>query len=510
MKKFIFIFVVVIAIIAVGLYSGFIPGLSININDETINKDEGKFSGVGELIQPENRKGFICSYKDDGLSESISIIGKIELNDYIWTSSMGSCRYMIYGKMNPWDSWEPLSVPGQTSMYISNPNPGLFEPPGGIMTGGVTNLDSYDFRLLGHDYHAIRAELWCYINHNILDPLHGHEWRLMQRDEAHLYEGWGGLYLPTGDDGRPRSTFEIGETVNIRVKTTYGGEVVGEGKTWRVVMYYPSDKGGAEFKTQDYGDNVDTTFDFTITNEMWDPSSTNEYRIEIFNTLVPRGYVPVYTIDILSSAPSDVSFTAPTQAEVGDTVEVTMSASTSSSDIDIDHFRYDVIYGTSDVLLPSDPLSPKWIIPPIDADASSNQATIRFTPEKESYVTIHSVAYDENNRQSAHIKTWTLWAYGDSGEVPDEVIEEEAGDNDYGGGHTDTWYPWDPSGGNWEEINELKINWIGVLISFLIFLGFILIGFIVFKEPKIIMIMAIGGLIVAILVYAFFFTNIFG
>jgi hypothetical protein len=66
--------------------------------------------------------------------------------------------------------------------------------------------------------------------------------------------------------------------------------------------------------------------------------------------------------------------------------------------------------------------------------------------------------------------------------------------------------PWDPSGGNWEE--PLNVNWLGVMIGVLIVLGMVVLGFLFLKDPKMIIMMAIVGVIIAIVVYATFFTDL--
>jgi len=491
------IFVVAIVLIG-GVYSGILPLSILSVNTETENKNRSGLYGIGELIGPNNRKGFITSYMDDGLSETITCTGVVGAETF-GRGMASKYKYVVYGMKNgAWET-EPLSKPGKTSEYVSYPNPGE-KSLSGLKIGGTFNANSYDFEIMGHDYDAIRVDFYLYMDGDVLNPLDEWKWWLVQRDEAYLYEGWGGLYLPTDSDGRPRSTFEIGETVNINVETSYGGQAIGEGKTWRVALIEPEDQGGSEVKHEDYGDNVKSTFSFKVTESMFSKSSTNRYRIQIYNTLLPKGTLNVNTIDLLASAPSDVSFgNAPTQSKVGNGVSIDLSADVNSdTQLNIDYFEVSVIYGHNNVLLPSDPTSNIWLINTFDYDASNNRATVSFTPEKESYVTVHAKAYDTEGRASLHTKTWTLWAYADI-PVPDDTIDDETGEEDYGGGKSPENQIWDPSG-FWENttFGQTILIWI---ICILIFVLFAVVGWIFFKASIWTILIVVLGAVVAGIIY---------
>jgi hypothetical protein len=490
--------IIVFMLVAAGM-TGLVPFSISGLNTNTDNKEYGGIHGTGELMGPNSRKGYIISYMHDGLSETVVCQGKVTADTWAWGQTNGF-YYKISAKKNTWSDWEVLSKPGETSRYISTQNPGVIEVTGINIGGTYVVEEDYSFEIVGNEYAAVRTELYMSCK-NAANPFDPFKWRLIQRDEAYLYEGWGGLYLPKDSDGRPRSTFEIGETVSIDVETTYGGQTVGdEGKTWRVALIEPSDQGGSEVKHQDYGDNARSTFSFTVTDDMFSTQSTNRYRVEIYNTLLPKGTLNVNTIDILAKAPSDVSFSnAPTQSKVGNEVSMTLSALVNSqTQLPVSSFEVSVIYGTNDVLLPSNPSHSRWIIPTTDISASNNQAVLTFTPEKESYVTVHAKAYDAEGRSSVHTKTWTLFAYAGS-PPPEDQTDPETGEDDYGGGHYEGWLPWDPSG-IWESIFNDTIVY--ALLAVIVALVFVLIA--VFVPVPIqfkIVIVALGVVLAIILFY---------
>lgn len=293
-------------------------GLSISVNTSTENKTIGNVKGYGELIGPKERKGFIISHLDNGFSQTISVIGKIKhrgTGDLFVETSMRKYKYLVYGKTLSSD-WKILSKPGETKKYISNPNPGNLVPTSGQISGGVWNADEYAFEVVGNDYKAIKVEFWGYIdkNSNWWDiGGEGFVWTLVQRDEADLYEGWGSLSFESGPDGRPKNTYAIGETIKINVKTHYGGDVGENGKPWKVVFRSPADRSGTALLEKYYADNVETYFTYKVTEDMYSKTSNNEYKIEIYNTLIEKGETVVRTIDISGHAPSEVIYSGPIQ-----------------------------------------------------------------------------------------------------------------------------------------------------------------------------------------------------
>jgi len=520
MKNIIIIIVVAALIGAMLLFSGLIPGLSLGVDNETVNKTIGNLKGYEELIGPKERKGFIISHLDNGFSQTISVIGKIKhtgSGDIFTKTSMQKYKYLVYGRKLLGD-WELLSKPDQTSKYISNENPDNIAPTTGEVSGGIWYAQEYAFEFVGNDYKAMRIEFWGYIdeNANWWDiGGEGYKWRLIQRDEADLYEGWGSLSFESGPDGRPKNTYAIGETIKINVKTHYGGDVGENGKPWKVVFRSPADRGGTALLEKYYADNVETYFTYKVTEDMYSKTSNNEYKIEIYNTLIEKGETVVRTIDIAGNAPSEVTYSGPIQSKTGESISVELEAEISSeTQLPIDYFRVSIYVGSKDTLFPSDPFSDRWILRTTDLEPTKSGSkytyTLTFTPDSsisDEYITIWAVAYDTEGRGSLVSKKYTIWIYQDT-EVPEETIEGETGQSDDWGGHTEGWRePWDPAGGNWED---LDVDWLGLLISFFIVLGFIFIAYVtpLGKTPQMKAALIILGIIIAVVQYAYFFTDI--
>lgn len=437
---------------------------SFDLDTSTDRNSFGNVRGYNnELIGPKNRKGFITSYKNDGMSETVTVIGKLE-GDYngAFQTTVEKYGYYVYGKQKPGDSWELLAKPGFTKKYITSPsvmyNNNMYFTQD--QDGEIVNLNDYSFEVVGSTYKALKVVLRAKVDWDVGFG-EGAKWTTLQQDEAYLYEGWGSLSYPLDNDNKPQSTFEIGETAKIRVRTTYGGQVVDEGKTWRVALKAPQDQGGEEIKHVDYGDNVDTFFTFTVTPDMFDKNSDNTYQLEIYNTLLPKGTLPAKTIDLKAKAPSDVHITSDNiQYKNGENIGVTLRAGINEqTQLPLEYFQVAIFYGAGDTLLPSDPFSNRWIIPTTKVtdliqSYSSYTYDLVFTADEngyEGFVTVIAWAYDTEGRSSIHPKRYTVYIYTED-TVPDETIDDETGEDYYYGGHTEGWMPWDPSGGNWGDI----------------------------------------------------------
>lgn len=489
MKRIILVVIAVAILITVGYFVVFTPLSLLDVGTSTRNTHVGNLIGYGELIGPRERKGFITSYMNEGFSETVTLIGKCQhkTQGTIISTGFEKYRYTVYGKENTWSSYEVLSKPGQTSRYISIPNPGEVKTSSAWIFGGIWNCPAYSFEVVGSKYKALKVIFEGYIDWNTWNPFDdGWKWRTLQVDEAYLYEGYGSLRLPTGiedDIERPYDTFEIGETVDIRVETGKGGQTVDGTGTWRVTLNEPYSGGitepgigGGVVKEEYYNDDAIGHFKFVVTEEMARKSmeSTDPYTVRLWNTILPIGTLYVDFLDFIALAPSDVTCKGPEQIKVGNVATITLSASVNpSTQASLDYFRVSVIYGTSGVLLPSDWGSKLWLIHTTNIPASSGTATISFIPQKESFVTVHAKAFDTDGRGSKRTITWTLWTYADS-EVPDEVIEDETGQHDYWGGKTPEYQPWDPSG--WWEDNVAE--YYPLIVALAVFIIMMIIAFI--------------------------------
>jgi len=545
MIKTFFIVVIAAIILISGFVFGWLPGLSVlEYKTESRNIAGAVGNPSRELL---DSKGYTLAYKNDELSEKIVVTGQIKrnINSLCFVDKY---EYWVYLKKDQFSDWQKMSTPGNTSKYFSNPNPGVIELNDNWFSGeggGETySLEPYQFRLEGHDYAngAIRVELRGYLKENQLLPLANWHWVRISSDEADLHSGYGSLTLPRGvEDGveRPYTTFEVGQEVKIKVETAKGGSGA---NPWKVTLNepYTNDKdviedlytdsgytGGGVVKSQSYPNDALSYFTFKVTEEMAEKSMSSQYPyiIRIWNSLLPKGSIQIDFVDFIAGAPSNVKFyignneikpgeVNAIQSKVGEEFSVRISA---NSDFGIDYYRVAVIYGSDNVLLPSDPTSNLWIIHTTNYGDKDGQTVgdqvVTFKPMHEDYVSIHAKAFDVDGRGSPSTLVMQIWCYSTS-PVPDEVIDDETGVDYYGGGHTEGWHQWDPGegSGNWENPDTgepIVVDLWGVMVAVIIVLGFIGVGFVMFKEPRMMAAMGIIGTIVAIFVYIIFFTSTF-
>ena len=298
MKSIIAVVLAIVAIIILGAIFGFIPmGGIFDDGLDTVSYEKSGCTGNPdkELL---DQKAYIQSYKEEsGHSEKIVVSASIKRG--LWSMAhVKYYRYIVYLKENVWSEYEVVSKTGETSMYLTNPNPGSITAnwASGEGAGQIYDVESYNFQIIGNKYAdgAIKVVFQAYMDWNQMNPFdNGYEWLTFSSDEAYLYSGYGGLYLPRGlvdGEDRPYSTFEIGQTVDIRVETAKGG--YGTEKPWRVTLnepysgdienLYDDDKytgGSGGIVEEEYyaNDLTNGHFRFVVTEEM--------ARVSIFRPL---------------------------------------------------------------------------------------------------------------------------------------------------------------------------------------------------------------------------------
>ena len=511
-NKYVLIALIVVSLLVVSSFAGLLP-LGIvdveGVDTETHNSCQAEFCGYGELIGPNDQKGFIESFfQGVALSESIICHGKIKPTGYYSYGCVTKTWYVISAKYASDGDWEVVSSPDVHSKTIVPvcPDPDEIPPPFfGCADGIYTSPDYYGFRVEGNQYYAIRAEFYA----TVQDYCHwGGETRLMQRDEAFLMDGWGGLYYHNSvEELHARQTYEVGETVTIDVVTTYGGYTMGgEGQesphesgvyqqdaTWVVTLRDPD---GDVVQTEYYGDNKEGEFTFDVTEDMFNTDSNNEYEVTLYNTWYKLGTLNTYTIDVLGNAPSSVTFYGDYQTKVDKKCTVSFDAIPNPlTGNSIQSFRVAVIYGTHRNLMPGNgPDDPLWLVYKTDVIATNNGGHIDFTPTKESYITVFANAQDKDGRTNLYPSCWTLWAYRVAKADPD-MIQDYVGYHWYEGGQSSSWMPWDPAG-TWDELDS---GTQALIVAVAVFVAFLFLGSFLPKNQKIIAI--IIGAILAVVAY---------
>jgi len=474
-KPIIILAIAIVLLLIVGFFTNILPFSMLNLETNTYHGNHGGIYGVGELL---DQKGYIVSWNTNEMSQTITVHGRI--NSQIGSlGEMTKYRYLVYIKKDANSDWDLVSQPGNqdTSKYLNSNNPGEKQISG--FKSQEYSCYAWNFNIVGPSLAGggIRVVLQGWINENFLDFTKGFSWKRLQSDEAYLYSGTGGLYLPRGIDeegvDRPYSTFEIGQTVKIGVETGVGGS---SEKPWRVTLNKPYNgeiEGqndpyiggkGAVVKEQVFPNDCDpsnTFFTFVVTESMAElsMSSSSPFTVRIWNSVLPKGTLQVDFIDFIAKAPGDIVFSGDSgQFEVGEFVTVEMSATVNSdTQAEIDYIRCSVVYGEKNNLLPSDWGSNRWIVHTTTlGDADKNGCTlpqsITFKAERSGYITVFAKAIDVQGRAGKSDSYRQMFAYDSGNKPPDETTD--TGDGLYGGGHTIGWLPWDPSEGNWRLVDD--------------------------------------------------------
>ena len=404
-----------------------------------------------ELLLPEDRKGFMTSYREDidfGLSETIIVAGNYKAQ--LGWSQVQKLKYVISYKSSPFLGWQVVSEPGHTAEWISVANPGLM----GIIvsTGGRRDVQPYVFNIRGPKEGALRVELWGLFDPSELYPFDAWEWHLFSSDQAMLVSGKCGMWLPKQSDGTYQSTFEIDGTVNIKVETGVGAPDIdvnarAGAKTWELHLLKPD---GSEYTGQNFPrqltDHFQGTVSFTVQEDMFTLGGNNRYKLELYNTLWKKGTLEVSTIDFKAKRPGEPVITPSCGLtfKVPGTVSVTLTATPNSeTQLDIQSFGIMAWYGKHTDLAPGDWGDDRWILRQTTISASKSGDTFTGTcplevkaPDR--YFTIIAYAHDTDERDS-DTEYYQVETYAPGDPVPDN---EDGGQGSYGGGTSGETTPW--------------------------------------------------------------------
>jgi len=475
---------------------------------ETQKKWYNNYQGntYSELLLPADRKGFITSYRNDlnfGLSETIVVAGNYKAQ--IGWSQINGLKYIVYYKANPWSAWEIVSEPGHTENWISVANPGVFGPVVGI--GDRRDCQPYVFNIRGQREGAIRVELWGYFDPNEMNPFDVWEWVLLSSDQALLECGKCGMWLPDKGDGTYQSTFEIGETVNIKVETGVGApDVVADArageKTWELHLLKPD---GSQYTDQGFpiklADHYQGTISFTVYENMFTLKGNNRYALQLYNALWKEGTLEISTIDFKAKMPSKptISPDCGLSISVPGTISVTISATPNAeTQLPIQSFGIMVWYGMHTDLAPGSWGEERWIMHQtvINAFKHGNTYTGSFSfavtyPNR--YVTIIAYVHDTDGRDS-DTEYYQIKTYSEDKPSDEDSINEGGGQGSYGGGTSGETTPWD----FWETVVKDYMPLIIALVIFFVCLAIALIvPFPIYGRLAII----VFGVILAALIY---------
>ena len=488
MKRIIIAVIAIVALLVGAYYAGVLPVMDMLGPDgyETQANWHNNFQGNPdkELFLPEDRKGFITSYRSDllnGLSETIVVSGRYKFQ--VGTSSLNEAKYVIKWKANPSSDWVIVSRPGYTVNWISVGNPGDVTS-GYAGLPGIRQCDPYVFNIRGQREGAIRAELWGYMDPNEFNPFDTWEWKLLSSDQALLHSGVCGMWLPAKSDGGYQSTFEIDEKVNIKVETGVGApdiNVGAGGNTWELHLIKPD---GFDYTGQGFpmklADHYQGTISFTVNENMVTigPGSNNRYKLQLYNALWKKGTLEISTIDFRAKMPGKPTITPDCglDIKVPGTVAVTISATPNAdTQLPIESFGVMVWYGKHNDLAPGSWGEERWILHQtfISASKSGDTYTGSFSftvGQPNLYVTIIAYTHDTDGRDSDteyyQIKTWDETAPDD-----DDLIAEGGGQGSYGGGTSGMTTPWDF---HWDDTEV--VDYIALIVAIAIFVIMLIIA----------------------------------
>jgi len=403
------------------------------------------------------RKGFILSFRPDAYSEQITVQGILEAKDPsiwqtlqaaisygLWQPVISEYKYKVYiGNVGDWK--EVLSDKVHSS-YIRVLQGGTHYKIKGSHTKQLP-CETLSFDIKGNPFNTdvigLRVELWVKSKGAAGNPFEDWKWRLIASDQAYLYCGKSSVKVQG-----THNTFEIGETVRLRVTTSAGGQTVGEttDKTWLLKLYKPD---GTEYVGNGFPrylpDWFDGTVEFKITPDMWNPYGSNTYHIKVYNTLLEKGTFSFDVIDIKAKAPSNVTIQTSCgfSTSVNEEITVTLTAKVNpQTQLPISYFKVWVWYGTHTDLMPPSG-SDRWIkreeiISSYQVDSTTYQGKFTFTPEKgDRWITIAAKAYDKENRASLAMTYYQLYVSSpNQPELSEEEIKNQGGGTGYYTGGT--------------------------------------------------------------------------
>lgn len=476
---------------------------------ETQKKWYNNYQGntYSELLLPADRKGFITSYRNDlnfGLSETIVVAGNYKAQ--LGWSQIEKLKYIVYYKANPWSAWEPVSEPGgHTENWISVANPEIFDPVSG--TSDRRDCQPYVFNIRGVREGAIRVELWGYFDPNEINPFDSWEWVLLSSDQALLESGKCGMWLPDKGDGTYQSTFEIGETVNIKVETGVGAPDIvvdaraGE-KTWELHLLKPD---GSQYTDQGFpmklADHFQGTISFIVYENMFTLKGNNRYELQLYNTLWKKGALEISAIDFKAKMPSKpiISPDCGLSIKVPGTISVTISGTpNAATQLPIQSFGVMVWYGKHTDLAPGDWGEERWIMHQTVIDASKHGDTYTGSfsfavtyPDR--YVTIIAYVHDTDGRDS-DTEYYQIKTYSEDKPDEEDLVNDGGGQGLYGGGTSGETTPWD----FWETpVIDYTLLIIALAIFFACLIIALLVPFPVFGRLAVIVL----GVVLAVLIY---------
>lgn len=351
------------------------------------NPSYGRFRLIGNYW-------FNVYIKDEDHSSWFKIMGHNHFDgDYLYSSTEYEGEYYLDGIEGTsfWDNFYcDYDGDGEFNDEIFYaPAQGQYYHPGGINIQLIkSHVGAMKVELVANCVVA-DLEFWSPGLHNYLNT-HTHEEFVLQSDELELVSGKGDVWI----EGES-TVFEEGDTVTFGIETGYSGATQGgsdSNKGWELRIYKP-DTSGAIY-TIPIGDDYRGSKTYTIPTDAYNPTGSNNWRVELWNTLFSQKDTEFFAIGegMMEQIPGTPEITFNKESyNIGDTCFVDLYAEPNPDGRNSIYEFYVKAYysGTNEYLY-----SENYI------RAYSNSASFSFTCTRgDRYVKVEAVAYDLKHDQ---------------------------------------------------------------------------------------------------------------
>lgn len=255
--------------------------------------------------------------------------------------------------------------------------------------------DAYGIEIKGPHVGALKVEFWVEVHCQWLWNVHG-EPRRFQKDEVKLLDGTGSIeVLPRGSmdpDASGYYVFEEGDDVTFEMDTGFsgkrqGGDVSSQG--WELRVYNPSGERVKEWDIPDDKRGYERTF--TIPKGSWNAQGSNQWKVELYNSLFKQDEKDFFTVDCIDKIPGTpvISFDK-VAYDQGDTcIATATSEGNPSTGLGVYEFRIKAYYqGTIDYLYDE-------YVAAYSMGGNQYSASASFTMTRgDRYVVVESQAFD--------------------------------------------------------------------------------------------------------------------
>lgn len=170
--------------------------------------------------------------------------------------------------------------------------------------------DTFNFALKGAHVGYLEVQNWNMVvdSRDWLQPIN---WKfvpkLFQTDKIYVLSGAGDFSI-RNTAGQIASTFEEGEKAVFWVDTDFSGSTAGTTEGWELRLFNLNT--GNEYQRWSIPDNKRAhKIEWTVPTGVWDPTKTNQWRVELWNTLFQQKVDALFTIDDKDKAPGNAVVT---------------------------------------------------------------------------------------------------------------------------------------------------------------------------------------------------------